>query len=105
MADVLENADADLTSQMRNLIAMLWDEWKLVEEQIEELTTQLERISDADPGCTRIRKIRASGRRDGHRRSHRQRGRVSQGTEVCGLAWHRGSTAFNRRQGEAARHQ
>ena len=32
MADVLENADADLTSQMRNLISMLRIEWKLVEE-------------------------------------------------------------------------
>jgi transposase len=42
MADVLENADAALTPQMRNLIGMLWDEWKLIEEQIEELTTQLE---------------------------------------------------------------
>ena len=28
MADVLENADADLTPQMRNLIDMLWDEWE-----------------------------------------------------------------------------
>jgi transposase len=61
MADVLENADADLTPQMRNLISMLWNEWKLVEEQIEELTTQLERISAADAGCTRIRKIPGIG--------------------------------------------
>ena len=61
MADVLENADADLTPQMRNLISMLWDEWKLVEKQVEELTTQLEQISDADAGCTRIRKIPGIG--------------------------------------------
>ena len=61
MADVLENADADLTRQMRNLISMLWDEWKLVEKQVEELTTQLEQISDADAGCTRIRKIPGIG--------------------------------------------
>ena len=31
MADILENADADLTPQMRNLIDMLWSEWKMVE--------------------------------------------------------------------------
>jgi transposase len=36
MADILENAEADLTLQMRNLINMLWGEWKLVEQQIEE---------------------------------------------------------------------
>src|ERR1700723_4794352 len=33
MADVLENADADLTPQMRYLIDMLWGEWKLVEQK------------------------------------------------------------------------
>jgi transposase len=31
MAEVLENAEADLTSMMRNLIDMLWGEWKTVE--------------------------------------------------------------------------
>src|ERR1700754_3452631 len=31
MADILENAESDLTPQMRSLINMLWDEWKLVE--------------------------------------------------------------------------
>jgi transposase len=61
MADILENADADLTPQMRNLIDMLWGEWKTVQQQIEELTTQLERISEADAGCTRIRQIPGIG--------------------------------------------
>src|SRR6202522_3537201 len=57
MADILENADPDLTPQMRNLLDMLWGEWKIVEQQILELTEQLERLSDADAGCTRIRQI------------------------------------------------
>jgi transposase len=61
MADVLENADADLTPQMRNLISMLWDEWKMVEQQITALTDDLERIADADAGCVRIRKIPGIG--------------------------------------------
>ena len=61
MADILENAEADLTPQMRNLIDMLWSEWKTVEQQIEELTTQLERICAADAGCTRIRQIPGIG--------------------------------------------
>jgi transposase len=61
MADILENAEADLTAQMRNLIDMLWGEWKTVEQQIEELSMQLERISTSDAGCTRIRQIPGIG--------------------------------------------
>ncbi len=61
MANILENAEAELTPQMRNLIDMLWGEWKTVQQQIEELTTQLERISAADAGCTRIRQIPGIG--------------------------------------------
>ena len=38
MAGILENAETDLTPQMRGLINMLWDEWKLVEEQIKSST-------------------------------------------------------------------
>jgi hypothetical protein len=37
MADILEKAEADLTPQMQSLINMLWDEWKLDEEQIKNL--------------------------------------------------------------------
>src|SRR6202789_145283 len=61
MADILENAEADLTPQIRNLMDMLWNEWKLVEQQIEQLNVELERISAADAGCTRIRQIPGIG--------------------------------------------
>ena len=61
MAGILENAETDLTPQMRGLINMLWDEWKLVEEQIKKLDLELERISAADAGCTRIRQIPGIG--------------------------------------------
>jgi transposase len=37
MADVLENAENALTPMMRSMIGILWDEWKTVEQQIEEL--------------------------------------------------------------------
>jgi len=40
---------------------MLWDEWKLVEQQIEKLSLELERISAADAGCTRIWQIPGIG--------------------------------------------
>jgi hypothetical protein len=61
MADILENGESDLTPRMRNLIDGLWSEWKLVDQQIEELNDELERISAADAGCTRIRKIPGIG--------------------------------------------
>jgi len=46
---------------MRNLIDTLWGEWKTVEQQIEELNDELERISATDAGCARIRKIPGTG--------------------------------------------
>ena len=61
MADVLENAEADLTPMMRNLINVLWSEWKLIEQQLEDLNDELERICAADAGCTRIRQIPGIG--------------------------------------------
>ena len=61
LPSVLENADLDLTPQMRNLIDLLWNEWKTVEGQIAGLSLELERISAADPGCTRIRQIPGIG--------------------------------------------
>jgi transposase len=56
-ADVLENAENALTPMMRNLIGMLWEEWKTVEGQIDELTDRLEQIAASDAGCCRIRQI------------------------------------------------
>src|SRR5258708_7566407 len=61
MADVLENAENKLTPMMRNLIGILWDEWKTVEQQIEELTDKLEQIAASDAGCCRIRQIPGIG--------------------------------------------
>jgi hypothetical protein len=37
--DILENAEANLT---RNLIDLLWGEWKMVEQQIEKLSLELQ---------------------------------------------------------------
>ena len=44
----LENAEADLTPMICNLIHTPWDEWKTVERQIEDLGEKLERIFAAD---------------------------------------------------------
>src|SRR5665213_745689 len=48
MAEILENAEADLTPQMRSVIDILWREWKTVELQIEELNHELGRISASE---------------------------------------------------------
>ncbi len=61
MADVLENADNALTPMMRNMIGMLWEEWKTVQGQIDELTDGLEQIADGDAACRRIRQIPGIG--------------------------------------------
>ncbi len=34
MPEILENADANLTPRMRNLVSLLWSEWKDLEQQI-----------------------------------------------------------------------
>jgi transposase len=61
LPDILENPEVDLTPQMRNLIDLLWAEWKAVEDQIEALSRELERISAGDAGCTRLRRIPGIG--------------------------------------------
>ena len=98
MADVLENAEADLTPQMRNLIDMLWDEWKLVEQQIEKLNLELERISAADRRMhadTADPRDRTSGSHC-HRCRHRQRRRLPQGPGLRCVAGDRATPALDR---------
>jgi transposase len=58
---VRENADNGLTPLMRNLIDVLWGEWKSVEQQIKGLSDELERIASSDAGCTRIQQIPGIG--------------------------------------------
>ena len=107
MAAILENADADLTPLMRNLIDTLWSEWKMIEQQVEELNDELERISAADAGCTRIRKIPGIGpviataivAAIGNGAAFRK------GREFAALARHRAAAVLDRWEGEAVRHQ
>jgi transposase len=40
---------------------VLWGEWKTVEQQIEELSNELQRIAASDAGCTRIQQIPGIG--------------------------------------------
>jgi transposase len=61
MPEILENADAQLSARMRGLLAMLWQEWKQLEEQIESLTGEIEGVCDTDPACQRLRQIPGVG--------------------------------------------
>ena len=61
MPEILENAEEDLTPRMRNLLAMLWNEWKDLELQIEEMNDEVERIASSDAGCMRRRQIPGIG--------------------------------------------
>ena len=61
MPEILENADAQLSPRMRNLLATLWQEWKQLEEQIDCLSADIETICIADPACQRLRQIPGVG--------------------------------------------
>ena len=61
MPEILENAEEDLTPRMRNLLAVLWNEWKDLELQIEEMNDEVERIASSDAACMRLRQIPGIG--------------------------------------------
>jgi len=61
LPEVLENVNKNLTPRMRNLVAMLWSEWKDLELQIVEMNDQMERIAASDDACRRLRQIPGIG--------------------------------------------
>src|SRR6202162_6739039 len=61
MPEILENADEDLTPRMRNLLSMLWSEWKDLELQIVQMNDEVERIASSDEACRRLRQIPGIG--------------------------------------------
>jgi transposase len=40
--EILENADENLSPRMRNLLDLLWQEWKSLDQQIEGLSLEME---------------------------------------------------------------
>jgi transposase len=61
MPEILENADTNLTPRMRNLVSLLWNEWKDLEQQIVSMNAEVEQIASSDPACQRLRKIPGIG--------------------------------------------
>lgn len=61
MAAILEDAEQNLTPRMRNLLAQVWQEWKQLEVDIVTISQEIERISNEDEGCKRLRQIPGVG--------------------------------------------
>jgi transposase len=61
MPQILKDADEDLTPRMRNLLALLWNEWNDLELQIVQMNDEVEQIASSDPACTRLRQIPGIG--------------------------------------------
>ena len=61
MPEILENGDANLTPRMRNLVSLLWSEWKDLEQQIVAMNEEVEQIASSDPACQQLRQIPGIG--------------------------------------------
>jgi transposase len=61
MPALLESAEEDLTPRMRNLLALLWNEWKDLEQQVVDLNHEVELIASTDAACLGLRQIPGIG--------------------------------------------
>ena len=61
MPEILENAEGGLTPRVRNLLALLWNEWKDLEQQVVDLNHEVELIASSDAACLRLRQIPGIG--------------------------------------------
>ena len=58
---VLEDAEQGLTPRLRWLLEHLWQEWKQLDIDIATITDEIERISNEDALCRRLRQIPGFG--------------------------------------------
>jgi transposase len=61
IAEVIEDAEANLTPRMRALIDRLWVEWRQLDYDIEMAGQDIERIASEDDACKRLRQIPGIG--------------------------------------------
>lgn len=52
--ELLEDAEQRLSTRMRRLVDRLWQEWKALEEQIEDLSGEIDNIASQDVACQRL---------------------------------------------------
>jgi transposase len=58
---VIEDAEQNLSSRLRWLLERLWQEWKQVESDIQTITEEIERLSNENFFCRRLRQIPGFG--------------------------------------------
>ena len=61
MASLLEDAEQNLTPQLRSLLAHLWQEWQYLDSQIDQIGDAMEAVAESDAACRRLRKIPGVG--------------------------------------------
>ncbi|MDR5728978.1 MAG: IS110 family transposase [Terriglobia bacterium] len=59
--DLLEDAEQRLSPRMRRLVDRSWHEWKTLEEQIEDLSGEIDSIASQDAACQRLLEIPGVG--------------------------------------------
>src|SRR5690349_5188557 len=58
---VIEDAEQNLSLRLRWLLERLWQEWKQVESDVQTITDEIERISNQNALCRRLRQIPGFG--------------------------------------------
>ena len=58
---VIEDAEQNLSARLRWLLERMWQEWKQVELDIKAMTEEIERISNENELCRRLRQIPGFG--------------------------------------------
>jgi transposase len=61
MPETWENANLTLSLRMRNLLYLLWQEWKALDLQVEDLSTEINTLAASDPMCQRLLPIPGVG--------------------------------------------
>jgi transposase len=61
MPSLLEDAEQNLTPQLRRLLDHLWHEWQHLNEEIDRLADELDAVAESDAACLRLRKIPGVG--------------------------------------------
>jgi len=61
LPEVIEDAEQNLSGRLRWLLERLWQEWKQVESDIQAITEEIERISQQNELCRRLRQIPGFG--------------------------------------------
>jgi transposase len=52
---VIEDAEQNLTPRLRWLLERLWQEWKQLEGDLKMITDEIERVSEENALCRRLR--------------------------------------------------